>query len=193
MTPVIQLAGIRKTFPGVVALAGVDLDLHPGRIHALVGENGAGKSTLLNVLAGLLQPDAGTILLDGRPVRLADARAAWAAGVVTVHQEVDLFADLSVLENIGWGHGLAAGPLGWIDWRRERERTRGALATVGSPVAPDEPAGRLTPAQRQLVEIAGAVTRSARVLVLDEPTSSLSAAEARRLFEHLRRFRDQGA
>src|SRR5262245_31654240 len=115
MTPVIQLAGIRKTFPGVVALAGVDLDLHPGRIHALVGENGAGKSTLLNVLAGLLQPDAGSILLDGRPVRLADARAAWAAGIVTVHQEVDLFADLSVLENIGWGHGLAE--IGRASWR----------------------------------------------------------------------------
>ncbi len=192
MAPVVQLHGIAKSFPGVVALAGVDLELHAGRIHALVGENGAGKSTLLNVLAGLLQPDAGTILVGGEARRFADARAAWAAGVVTVHQEVDLFADLSVAENVAWQHGLSANRLGLIHWRRERRHTAAALKTVGAPISPDESAGRLTPAQRQLVEIAGAVSRAARVLVLDEPTSSLSAAEATRLFELLRRFRAEG-
>jgi ABC-type sugar transport system ATPase subunit/ribose/xylose/arabinose/galactoside ABC-type transport system permease subunit len=192
MTPLVQIQGITKSFPGILALRGVDLELRPGRIHALVGENGAGKSTLLNVLAGLLQPDGGTILLTGRPATLPDARAAWAAGIVTVHQEVDLFGDLSVMENVAWQHGLAGTVMGLINWRAERRCTREALATVGSPVSPDEPAGRLTPAQRQLVEIAGAVSRSARVLVLDEPTSSLSAAEAERLFDLLRRFRDRG-
>src|SRR4051794_12907574 len=185
MTPVVQLVRIDKSFPGVVALRGVDLELYPGRIHALVGENGAGKSTLLNILAGLLPPDAGEVRLGGRAVHLADARSAWAAGIVTVHQEVDLFPDLSVLENISWQQGLPTLPGGWINWREQRRRTTAALATVDSPVADDEPASRLTPAQRQLVEIAGAVSRSAQVLVLDEPTSSLSAAEAARLFEHL--------
>jgi ribose transport system ATP-binding protein/rhamnose transport system ATP-binding protein len=192
MNPLVELVGISKSFPGVVALRGVDLVLQPGRIHALVGENGAGKSTLLNVLAGLLQPDAGEIRIAGRAVHLRDARAAWAAGVVTVHQEVDLFADLSVLENIGLEQGLPAGPLGWIDWPEQRRRTASALAAVGDPVRSDALAEELSPAQRQLVEIAGAVSRSARVLVLDEPTSSLSAGEADRLFEHLRRLGEQG-
>src|SRR5262245_5086540 len=190
MAPVVQLVGIRKGFPGVLALEGVDLELHAGRIHALVGENGAGKSTLLNVLAGLLQPDAGAILVDGRAIRLSNARAAWAAGVVTVHQEVDLFADLTVTENVAWQHGLSASR--FVNWNQERQRTAHASWTVGSSVSPDEVAGRLTPAQRQLVEIAGAVSRAARVLVLDEPTSSLSAAEAERLFDLLRQFRERG-
>src|SRR5262245_13090630 len=116
MTPIVELRDIGKSFPGVTALAGVDLALYPGRVHALVGENGAGKSTLLNVLAGLLQPDVGEVRIEGRSVRLADARAAWAEGVVTVHQEVDLFPDLSVCENLGWQQGLAVGPLGLINW-----------------------------------------------------------------------------
>ncbi len=191
MHPLVELNGITKTFPGF-SLRHVDLVLHPGQIHALVGENGAGKSTLLNILAGLLQPDHGEIRVAGQAVHLRDARAAWAAGIVTVHQEVDLFADLSVMENVALQQGLRGGLLGWIDWRRQRRQTVAALHTVGDPVAPDTPASELTPAQRQLVEIAGAVSRSARVLVLDEPTSSLSAAETERLFDHLRRFRAAG-
>ena len=192
MTPLVELHQIGKSFPGVTALAGVDLTLYPGRIHALVGENGAGKSTLLNILAGLLRPDTGEIRIHGRPVHLGDARAAWAQGIVTVHQEVDLFPDLGVLENLGWQQGLPAGTLGWIDWAEQRRRSRTALACVDSPVSPDELAGRLSPAQRQLVEIAGAISRSARVLVLDEPTSSLSGAEAGRLFTHVRRLAAHG-
>src|SRR5947209_18992597 len=101
MTPLVELRDIGKSFPGVTALAGVDLTLYPGRVHALVGENGAGKTTLLNILAGLMQPNAGEIRIQGRSVRLADARAAWAEGIVTVYQEVDLFPDLTVLENLG--------------------------------------------------------------------------------------------
>jgi ABC-type sugar transport system ATPase subunit/ribose/xylose/arabinose/galactoside ABC-type transport system permease subunit len=192
MTPIVQLVGISKLFPGVIALEGVDLDLHPGRIHALVGENGAGKSTLLNILAGLLQPDAGLIRLDGQPRHLPDARAAWQAGIVTVHQEADLFPDLSVTENIGWQHGFETGTLGWIDWRQEHGKDAVLLAESGAKIRPEVRAGTLSPAQRQLVEIAAAMSRSARVLVLDEPTSSLSAAEADRLFARLRQLREQG-
>jgi ABC-type sugar transport system ATPase subunit/ribose/xylose/arabinose/galactoside ABC-type transport system permease subunit len=192
MNAVVELAHIGKTFPGVVALAGVDLTLHPGRIHALVGENGAGKSTLLNILSGVIPPDSGAIHIGGHPVHLADPRAARRLGIVAVHQEVDLFGDLTVLENVGLEQGLPSNALGWIDWTEQRRRTAAALHAVGRPVGPDALAERLTPAQRQLVEIAAAVSQSARVLILDEPTSSLSAAEARVLFDHLRRFRAAG-
>lgn len=191
-TAIVNLRGIRKSFSGAAALRGVDIDLRPGRIHALVGENGAGKSTLLNILAGLLEPDEGEILLQGSKITLNGPRAAWSAGIITVHQEVDLFPDLSVQENIAWQHGRQRSPIGSIAWSAERHQAIQALATVGSPVRPDDLAATLTPAQRQLVEIAGAVTRSASVLILDEPTSSLSDAESDRLFTHLRQFRDRG-
>ncbi|MFO0879203.1 MAG: sugar ABC transporter ATP-binding protein, partial [Gemmataceae bacterium] len=191
MAALVELVGVGKTFPGVVALRGVDLTIQAGRVHALLGENGAGKSTLLNLLAGLLQPDEGQIRIDGQPVVLRDARAAWAAGIVTVHQEVDLFPDLTVTENIAWQHGRAAGWLG-IDSAAEHRQAAEALSSVGASVTPDDQGQSLTPAQRQMVEIAGAVSRAARVLILDEPTSSLSAAESERLFAQVRRFRAEG-
>jgi ABC-type sugar transport system ATPase subunit/ribose/xylose/arabinose/galactoside ABC-type transport system permease subunit len=193
MSALVELVGISKTFPGVHALEKVDLTLGPGHIHALVGENGAGKSTLINILSGVLQPDGGEIRLAGQPTRLADARSARRHGLVTVHQEVDLFPDLTVAENIGLEQGLPANRLGWIDWRRQWQQTRAALEAVGEDLAPAAPAGGLSPAQRQVVQIAAAVSQSARVLIFDEPTSSLSEAEAHVLFAHLRRFRDQGA
>src|SRR5262245_22966376 len=102
---VVSLRDIGKGFPGVTALDGVDLDLHAGTVHALVGENGAGKSTLINILSGVFPPDRGDYLFAGRPVRWADARAARAAGIATVHQEADLFPDLTVAENVAWEHG----------------------------------------------------------------------------------------
>jgi ribose transport system ATP-binding protein/rhamnose transport system ATP-binding protein len=187
-----ELVQVSKSFPGVHALDRVDLTLRAGTIHALVGENGAGKSTLINVLSGVLHPDAGEVRVAGRPVKFAGARAAHALGIVTVHQEVDLFPDLSATENVGLHQGLPS-TLGCIDWARQRRRTAEALAAVGAAVAPGTPADDLTPAQRQLVELAAAVSQAARVLILDEPTSSLSAAESRTLFEHLRRFRQGGA
>src|SRR5262249_11842707 len=159
--------GICKSFPGVTALRGVDLAVRAGSIHALVGENGAGKSTLMNVLGGVLAPDAGQIHLGGRPVHLADARAARALGIVTVHQEVDLFAALSVLENINLQQGLPAHGGLLVDWPCARQHARAALKAVGDPVSPATLAGALSPAQRQLVEIGAAVSRAARVLILD--------------------------
>src|SRR5437764_8636496 len=105
MSVLVELVGIRKSFPGVVALDGVDLTLRAGRVHALVGENGAGKSTLINILSGVLPPDAGDLHVAGELVRLGSPRAAHGHGIVTVHQEVDLFPDLTVLENVGWEQG----------------------------------------------------------------------------------------
>jgi ABC-type sugar transport system ATPase subunit/ribose/xylose/arabinose/galactoside ABC-type transport system permease subunit len=189
---VVQLLHLRKSFPGVTALQDVSLTLRAGTIHALVGENGAGKSTLINLLSGVLSPDEGEICLSGQPVRFADARAAHRQGIVTVHQEVDLFPDLSVSENIGLEQGLPRNRFGWVDWRSMRQRTRQALQTVQEEMSPSRLAATLSPAQRQLVLIASAVSEAARVLILDEPTSSLSAAETQILFDHLRRFRRQG-
>jgi ABC-type sugar transport system ATPase subunit/ribose/xylose/arabinose/galactoside ABC-type transport system permease subunit len=192
MTALLELDRIRKTFPGVLALDQVSLSLHPGTIHALVGENGAGKSTLINLLSGVLQPDGGVIRVAGQPTRLHDAQTARQLGIVTVHQEMDLFPDLTVAENMGLEQGLARNALGWVRWRSLRHRARTALAAIGEELSPTRLASELSPAQRQLVEMAAAVSQSARVLILDEPTSSLSEKEAQVLFSHLRRFRAQG-
>ncbi len=193
MSPAVELVGITKTFPGVRALEDVSLALRPGRVHALVGENGAGKSTLINVLGGSLPPDRGEVRLDGQAVRFADAHEARRRGIVTVHQEVDLFPDLSVLENVGLEQGLAANRLGWIDWRLQRRRAREALDLVGAGLPLDAPAAGLSPAQRQLLIVGSTLSQRVRVLVLDEPTSSLSAGETEVLFRQVRRLRDAGA
>jgi len=190
--PLVRLSGISKLFPGVRALDRVDLDVAAGSIHAMVGENGAGKSTLINLLSGVLTPDQGEIRIAGQVVHFKDARAARQRGIVTVHQEVDLFPDLSVAENLGLEQGLPVNALGLVRWRVLRQRTRHALATLGEELPPQLPAGFLPPGQRQLVEIAAAVSEAARVLILDEPTSSLSAAEAEALVKNLRRFQAQG-
>jgi ABC-type sugar transport system ATPase subunit/ribose/xylose/arabinose/galactoside ABC-type transport system permease subunit len=190
--PVVQLIGISKSFPGVTALDRVDLELAAGSIHALVGENGAGKSTLINILSGVLRPEAGEIRLHGRVVHFTDARSARRDGIVTVHQEVDLFPDLSIAENIGLEQGLPVNRLGLVRWQALRERTRRALKAIGEDLPPQLPARALPPGQRQLVEIAAAVSEAAQVLILDEPTSSLSAAETETLFANLRRFQAQG-
>jgi ABC-type sugar transport system ATPase subunit/ribose/xylose/arabinose/galactoside ABC-type transport system permease subunit len=189
--PLVQLHGIGKSFPGVRALDDVSLDLRPGRIHALVGENGAGKSTLINILSGVLAPEAGEFLVRGKKVAPADAHAARALGIATVHQESDLFLDLSVAENVALEQGWPTrGRL--IDWRHLRQQTRSALAQLHCKLDPDRPAAGLTPAERQLVAIAAALAQHTSVLILDEPTSSLSAAETAILFTHLHRFRDKG-
>jgi ABC-type sugar transport system ATPase subunit/ribose/xylose/arabinose/galactoside ABC-type transport system permease subunit len=192
MSAVIELAGLVRTFPGVVALDDVSLTLHGGRIHALVGENGAGKSTLIHILGGSLAPDRGDIRLDGRSLRVADAHDARRHGIVTVHQEVDLFADLTVAENIGLEQGLPAGRLGWIHRGELRRRALAALAIMRADLALDGPAANLSPAQRQLLLLGAALSRPARVLVFDEPTSSLSAMESETLFAQVRRLRDEG-
>ncbi len=192
MSATIELTGIGKSFPGVVALEDVDLALQPGCVHALLGENGAGKSTLINILGGSLTPDHGRIRMDGRIVRFVDAHDARRLGLVSVHQEVDLFPDLSVTENIALEQGLPARCWGWIDRREQRRRARQALGVMHAKLSPHVLASGLSPAQRQLLILAAALSESPRVLILDEPTSSLSAAETEVLFEQVRRLRDAG-
>src|SRR5262249_55309901 len=161
MSAAAQLVGVHKSFPGVVALDGVDLALEPGRIHALVGENGAGKSTLIHVLSGNLTPDRGELLLGGRPARFANAHAARRGGVVPVHQELDLFPDLSAAENFALRRGLPVTRLGLLDRPGLVANCRTALAAIGEELPLGAPASDLSPAQRQLVEIAAAVSQQA--------------------------------
>ena len=186
----IEFAGITKRFPGVVALDDVSFAIGAGSCHALCGENGAGKSTLGRVLAGIHAPDAGTLRIAGARVRFAGPRQALAAGVAVVHQELAFCGNLSVAENLSLGslpvrYGLLA--------RRElRRRAVERLASIGVELDVSRPVGSLSVGQQQLVQIASAVGSGARILVFDEPTSSLSAHEAGRLRDLLARLRADG-
>jgi ribose transport system ATP-binding protein len=189
--PRLVMRGVRQHFGATMALAGVDLDVRRGEVLALVGENGAGKSTLMKVLSGALVPDAGEMLLDGEPYRPQSPADGRAAGVAMIYQELSLAPHLSAAENIMLGVEPKRGPL--INWRALRERARAALAEVGRPDLPlDAPAGRLSVAEQQFVEIARSVALKCRVLVLDEPTSSLAQQDAQKLFSLIRRLRDSG-
>ncbi len=154
--------------------------VRPGEVRALIGENGAGKSTLLKVLSGVHSPDAGSVVLDGRERVFCSTLEALDAGVAVIYQELQLTPEMSVAENLYLGHLPAR--LGVVDRLRLREAAHRALERLGEAINPAVKVGRLPIAQRQMVEIAKALTRGARVLVLDEPTSSLSAREVERLF-----------
>jgi ribose transport system ATP-binding protein len=189
--PRLELRGIGKRFGATQALDGVELELAPGELHALVGENGAGKSTLVQVLGGVFSPDAGTMALDGEPYAPEDPLAARARGVALIHQELALAPHLSVAENVLLGSEPRR--YGCVERGTLRARARAALAQVGrGELDLDRPLASLAPADRQLVEIARALARSARVLVLDEPTSSLARAEAEALLARLRVLAAQG-
>src|SRR5262245_45532229 len=182
----LQLTGITKRFPGVVALRDVSVNVGQGSCHALVGENGAGKSTLGKIIAGIHQPDSGEILLDGKQVRFSDPREAIDAGIGMVHQELAFCENLSVAENLCLGRLPSSGP--FLSRQRMYNQAREWLSAIGSTVDVTRRLGELAISQQQLIQIATAVSRGARVLIFDEPTSSLSLAEARQLFELIRRL-----
>jgi ribose transport system ATP-binding protein len=184
MPPLLEVRDIRKRFGGVQALDGVCARLEAGEVLAVVGENGAGKSTLMKVLAGVYLPDAGTILIDGRPVRFAGVPDALAAGISLIHQELNLAENLSVGANLYLGREpTRGGVLGWVDRERIRAGSVGLLRRVGlDPGLVDATVGDLPPGQKQLVEIGRALSLNARVLIMDEPTSSLTQAETDRLY-----------
>jgi ABC-type sugar transport system ATPase subunit len=193
VSPLLHARGISKRFGGQQALDDVTLALAPGEIHGLAGENGAGKSTLMAVLSGALRPDSGTLVWEGRPVRPGDVRAARSLGIGMVHQEPQLVPALSVAENIGLGRLPArGGPLRLVDRRALVEEAARAIAPLGVPIAPEARVESLGVASRQLVAIARALHAGARLIILDEPTSSLSLEETERLFAVLRRLREGG-
>jgi ABC-type sugar transport system ATPase subunit len=191
--PILEAESIDKRFPGVHALDSVSLTLRPGEVHAVVGENGAGKSTLMKILAGVYRPDRGTVRIDGEAVTFESPRAAQKLGIITIYQELSLVDTLSVGENIFLGD-LPTRPGGsWqVDWSAVWRRSSELLARVGSGVRPQTPVRNLSVAQKQMVEIARALARNVRVLILDEPTSSLAERETEKLFEIIARLRDRG-
>ncbi|NUT12219.1 MAG: sugar ABC transporter ATP-binding protein [Nonomuraea sp.] len=188
--PVLTMSGIGKQFPGVTALDGVDLRLLPGEVHALMGENGAGKSTLIKVLTGVYPADAGTIELAGRTVSFGSPAEAQHGGISTVYQEVNLCPNLSVAENIFIGREPRR--LGRIDWKRMRARAHELLARLDLSLDVSAPLSAYSLAIQQMVAIARAIDIDARVLILDEPTSSLDADEVRQLFRVMRRLKEEG-
>jgi len=187
----LAVRGIGKRFGATQALTDVELALAPGEIHALVGENGAGKSTLMRVLAGVARPDAGTMELDGVPYAPESALAARARGVAMIHQELALAPHLTVAENVLLGREPRRGPL--LDRRGMRERAAAALAAVGrAELGLERRLSELAPADAQMVEIARALASDARLLVLDEPTSSLTRPDVEALFARLRALAARG-
>jgi len=191
--PIIQLENITKRFPGVLALDNVSLTIHPGEIHALLGENGAGKSTLMNVLAGELQPDSGRILFHGKARQIPNAGASQKMGIAVVYQELALCNNLSVAENIAMNTSATHFPLRLKPTRSAFEQAKALLTRLGMGyLDPRAPVGRLSLAQQQLVDIAKALSIHAEVLILDEPNSALTHEETEALFHILRDLRDQG-
>jgi rhamnose transport system ATP-binding protein len=188
---VLILRKISKSFGGVQALKNVSLELRAGEVHALVGENGAGKSTLIKIITGAIQPDSGSLELDGQPIRHQDPVAARKLGIAAIYQQPALFPDLSVAENIalGWETG---GPWRRVRWPARRARAKQLLARLAADIDPDALAADLSMPQQQLVEIARALGEDARVLIFDEPTASLSERESEQLFKVLAELRAAG-
>jgi ribose transport system ATP-binding protein len=184
--PVLQMRGIRRQFPGVVALDDVSLELLAGEVHVLLGENGAGKSTLVKILSGAVAKDAGEIVLDGQRVEIGGPDHARRLGISIIYQELTLVPRLSVAENIFLGK--APRRWGFVDWRRRREEAERLVRGLGLTLDVRRPAGDLGLAQQQMVELARALADQARVLVMDEPTSALTGVEVEQLFATIARL-----
>jgi len=189
--PVLEMRGIRKSFPGVHVLDNVSLTVRPGEVHALMGENGAGKSTLMKILAGAVRADAGEICLDGRPVEIDTPLKAMDLGVGIIYQELNLAPHLSVAENIFLGREPLLLP-GWINGAKMRRDAQALMDSLGMALDVRTPVGGLAVAQRQMVEIAKATSRRARVMAMDEPSATLTAHELENLWGLIRRLQSQG-
>jgi ABC-type sugar transport system ATPase subunit len=189
-SPICSVRGIAKSFDGTQALAGVDLDIYPGEVHAIVGVNGAGKSTLMNILAGAVRPDDGEVLLRGAPVNFQSVHDANRKGIAIVFQELSLFPTLSVVANLFSLREIRR--FGLVRQREMKRLARPVLAEIGLEVELDQPVGSLSLGKRQEVEIAKALLGNPHLLILDEPTSALNAREVERLMEVIQEVRARG-
>jgi rhamnose transport system ATP-binding protein len=191
VTTLLKLTGIIKTFGGVHALKGVSFDLRAGEVHALIGENGAGKSTLIKIITGAHVPDEGTVEVQGQVIEKNDPARAKALGIAAIYQQPALFPDLTVAENIALG---LEGRGGWrrVRWGERRVRARRLLERIGAAIDPDWDVRRLSMPEQQLVEIARALGADARILIMDEPTASLSDTEVANLFRVIRDLKTHG-
>ncbi len=190
---ILQADAIQKSFGGVPVLEGVSFAINAGEIHTLMGENGAGKSTLMNILAGVHQPDGGSIRLDGQVVKLASPQAAIQHGIALIHQEPLSFPDLTVAENIFIGRNMPVGKASLVDWATMNRRASELLAALGAHLDPGKKVRGLSVADQQMIELAAALSQKARVLLLDEPTAALTPLEVENLFSIVRRLRDSGS
>ncbi|MCL4251231.1 MAG: sugar ABC transporter ATP-binding protein [Anaerolineae bacterium] len=190
--PILEIEHISKRFPGVQALSDVAFQVYAGEVHALLGENGAGKSTLIKIISGVYRPDEGTIRIDNQPVTFNNPREAQARGVATIYQELSLYPELTVAENIFMGHA-PRGLLGSVDWREMGRRSREILESLEiTDLDVNRKVGGLSVGQRQRVEIAKALSLNARILIMDEPTAALTEADVQRLFSIVRLLRERG-
>lgn len=187
MSEIIRLSGIHKSFGGVHALRGVEFDLRPGEVHALLGENGAGKSTLMRVLGGEYEPSSGTVFIDGQQTRLVSPHDSKQRGIAVIHQEMALAGDLTVAENIFLGELP-----GLIHWRALKAKAATLIGELGFAIPPDTKVNTLSVAHQQVVEIAKALSKNARVMVFDEPTAVLSVQDAERLLGIINSLRARG-
>jgi inositol transport system ATP-binding protein len=188
--PLLRMTGISKRFPGVQALRDVNFEVAPGEIHALLGENGAGKSTLLKILSGAQAPDEGAIEFAGKRISLASPHDAQRLGIVTIYQEFTLIPDLTIAENVFIGREPGAGP--FVNWRRMAADTRAITRQLGLDLKPMSVVRDLSVAEQQMVEIARALSMESRLIVMDEPTSALSASEVEKLFRIVRDLKRRG-
>jgi ABC-type sugar transport system ATPase subunit len=185
MEPYLQVKNISKTFPGVKALTGVTVDFFPGEVHALVGENGAGKSTLIKIISGVYTPSGGEMLLDGRPFRVNNPRQALDNGIAVIHQELSIANDLTVAENIFLGEEPQKKNGFFLDRKKMNTDAQKVLDSMKVKISATTVAHRLTAAEQQMVEIAKVITKNAKIVIMDEPTSSLSEFEIDALFEQI--------
>lgn len=190
--PLLAARGMTKSFGPVTVLRDVQFDLHPGEVHTIMGENGAGKSTVLKILGGVHSLDTGKIFLDGEAVSIPDPRTAQRHGIALIHQEPLTFPDLDVAENIFLGHGRKASFFSLVNWRRRYEEAQELLDSLGVQLDPRAKVFGLSIADQQMVEMAAALSQKARILLMDEPTASLTPDEVRQLFTIVKRLRDQG-
>ncbi len=188
---ILELKDVVKTFGGVTALAGVSFQLKRGEIHALMGENGAGKSTFIKVITGVHQPDSGTILLDGKRIAPKDTMESTRMGIAAIYQHVTAFPDLSVTENIFMGMEIK-NKMGMYDWKTMNKKAKEIIEPLSKDIDVTKPMGSLSVAAQQLVEIAKALSRDARILIMDEPTASLTKNECEELYSIAEHLRDEG-